>query len=74
MHFKNNKMPITGIKDPLAAAMVINNSIENVAITARFNSSNIEEEERLLEKLVEMISGFLLGSHTPSQERYVVNG
>ena len=48
------------IKDPHIAAMVIHNAVENVAHTAKFMGSDIEEE-RLVGGLADMISGFLLG-------------
>ncbi len=47
------------IRDPKAAAMVIHNAVENLAHTAKFIGSDIEEE-RLADSLADMIAGFLL--------------
>lgn len=46
------------IKDPEATAMVIHNAVENVAHTVRLLGTDIKEE-RLVNGLADMISGFL---------------
>jgi len=46
------------VKDPQAAAMIIHNSVENVAHTVKFLGSSIEEE-RLVDGLADMIYRFL---------------
>ena len=43
-----------------AAAMVIHNAVENVAITAKFVGSDLSENE-LADGLADMIAGFVLG-------------
>ena len=47
-------------QDPDITAMLIHNSAENVAHTAKFMGTEIEEE-RLVNGLADMIAGFLLG-------------
>ncbi len=49
----------THIKDPQAMAMVIHNAVENVAHTVKFLGTGIEEE-RLVDSLVDIISGLLV--------------
>ncbi len=50
---------LVNLEDPLIAAMVIHNAVENVAHTAKFMGSDIAEE-RLVDGLTDMISGSIL--------------
>jgi AcrR family transcriptional regulator len=58
---EKNQHRLVNIKDPQAVAMVIHNAVENVAHTAKFMGSDIEET-RLVDGLADMISGYILGS------------
>ncbi len=55
---EKNIKNIVNVKDPQAAAMVIHNSVENVAHTVKLLGSDIEEE-RLINGLADMIYRFL---------------
>ena len=48
------------IKDPKVAALLIHNSVENVAHTAKFMGSDIQENH-LISGLADMIIGFIMG-------------
>jgi AcrR family transcriptional regulator len=59
---EKNINDFTSINDPKATAMVIHNAVENVAHTAKFIGTDIEED-RLADTLANMISGFILGNN-----------
>ncbi len=57
---EKNRARLVNAQDPDITAMLIHNSAENVAHTAKFMGTEIEEE-RLVNGLADMIAGFLLG-------------
>ncbi len=52
---------LTNIKDPKVASLLIHNSVENVAHTAKFMGSEIKEKH-LVDGLADMITGFIMGN------------
>lgn len=57
---EKNRSRLTRIEDPDIAALLVHNTVENVAHTAKFMGADIEEE-RLADGLADMITGFVLG-------------
>ncbi|MBW1893331.1 MAG: TetR/AcrR family transcriptional regulator [Deltaproteobacteria bacterium] len=63
-HLIENNITRLSVKDPLAAAIVIHNAVENVAHTAKFIGSKIDEK-RLINELTDMIYSFFSKETTP---------
>jgi len=59
-----NNIHRTKIKDPLAAALVIHNTVENVAHTAKFIGLEIDEQ-RLINQLTDMLHSFFTNGVSP---------
>lgn len=57
---EKNRHRLTHINNPRAAAMVIHNAVENVALTAKIVGSDLSESQ-LADNLAEMIARFVLG-------------
>jgi len=57
---EKNMHRLDHISNPQAAAMVIHNAVENVALTAKIVGSPIPEDQ-LADGLADMIAGFVLG-------------
>jgi len=62
---EKNMHRLDHISKPQAAAMVIHNAVENVALTAKIVGSPIPEDQ-LADGLAEMIAGFVLGNDAVS--------
>lgn len=59
-----NNIGRLNIKDPLAAAIVIHNTVENVAHTAKFIGTKINEK-RLMNQLTDMLHSFFSNEAAP---------
>jgi len=62
---EKNMHRLDHISKPQAAAMVIHNAVENVALTAKIVGSPIPEDQ-LADGLADMIAGFVLGNDAVS--------
>lgn len=60
---EKNHYRLEHIKNPRAAAMIIHNAVENVALTAKIVGSGISEKQ-LADSLTDMIAGFVLSGGT----------